>query len=63
MQLIMTWLKIFINQHILINILNKFYNDKLTDIKAPKLKMVEDKEVPEVIWKIYILVYYMIIFF
>ena len=31
-----------------INILNKFYNDKLTDIKAPKLKMVEDKEVPEV---------------
>ena len=32
-----------------INILNKFYNDKLTDIKAPKLKMVEDKEVPEVI--------------
>ena len=63
MQLIMTWLKIFINQHILINILNKFYNDKLTDIKAPKLKMVEDKEVPEVIWKIYILVYHMIIFF
>ena len=31
-----------------INILNKFYNDKLTDIKAPKLKMVEEKEVPEV---------------
>ena len=31
-----------------INILNKFYNDKLTDIKAPKLKMVENKEVPEV---------------
>ena len=31
-----------------INILNKFYNDKLTDIKAPKLKKVEDKEVPEV---------------
>ena len=31
-----------------INILNKFYNDKLTDIKAPKLKIVEDKEVPEV---------------
>ena len=31
-----------------INILNKFYNDKLTDIKAPKFKMVEDKEVPEV---------------
>ena len=31
-----------------INILNKFYNDKLTEIKAPKLKMVEDKEVPEV---------------
>ena len=31
-----------------INILNKFYNDKLTDIKAPKFKMVENKEVPEV---------------
>ena len=26
-----------------INILNKFYNDKLTDIKAPKLKMAEFK--------------------